>query len=286
MEYTLIDTQFKYGLPTDADSKGTISIYNTKEKKLNFHIFNKLKGHATDYDVSIYDPSAPIGFSLFMSKYEKMQIKNYLAKSNSTKTIDQEDQITLLNGNNKIDNPLLLPLPRKEHCYCHICHGSFKEYLEHLESKEHITNVKWHEKSFKHITNNFEKIRNFWEDQKRSIEIESHIEKLNLSNKSKKKSDVQVNLDGFDDENKENINIDNIYLAIEKDTLSKRKRKKSDYFKDIDLFKDVTSKKIKSTYNLRNKLLKSKEEINELVDRIGKTKNLLKDDLRLSIKLE
>jgi len=284
MEYTLLDTQFKYGLPSDVDSNGTISIYNIKDKKLNYHIFNKVKPNTIEYDFPIYDPTAPIGFSLFMSKLEKMQINKFVSKNDTAKTPDPDDQFALLNGNNKIDNPNNIPLPRKEHSYCHICHNTFKGYLEHLGTVEHLTTVKWHEKSYKLITDNFQRIRNLWNPQKEleSIErIESHIEKLNLSNKSEKYLDIQIEIEEYE-ENKENINTNNIKITMntEKPSSSKRKRKKSDYFKEIDLFKDV--KKIKNSYNLRNKIIIKKDEINELVDKIGKTKNLLKEDLRLS----
>jgi hypothetical protein len=172
LESWSIDVHFKYGLAKDIDRNGTISIVNLRDKKLKFHVFNKAKNSAANsslkYDIPVYDNSAPAGFSLFMSQEEKYMIEAYIQKNGWAKVNKEEEvsQYTLINANNTIPNPENIPLPRKEHNFCHLCLFRYDDYFKHIESNGHMTNRQKNSGFFDRLSNTFERVRGFWETKK------------------------------------------------------------------------------------------------------------------------
>lgn len=172
LENWSLDAHFKYGLSKDIDRNGTISIVNLRDKKLKFHVFNKLKNSLENsrlnYDIPFYDNSAPVGFSLFMSQEEKNMIQAYIQKNGWTKVNKDEEvsQHTLVNANNTIPNPGNIPLPRKEHNFCHMCLLRYDDYFKHINSSEHTLNKQKNSGFYDRMIKTFDRVRGFWENIK------------------------------------------------------------------------------------------------------------------------
>jgi hypothetical protein len=192
-------------------------------KKFNCYEFPKIeetiyqKQSLTEYEIPQYIGDIPEGFSIFCTLWEASKVKQYVKLS-------QEEQDLLGLGENeeksKDDEDILQePMPKTN--FCHVCRSKFDDYLKHIDSIIHKSNIDKNYIAFSTAIYTFKRINHFWKNKndeqnhENSKYIDISISSFSFSLlKSKSDDDIKVidkdiydlNLSSDKNNNKENEN--------------------------------------------------------------------------------
>jgi hypothetical protein len=136
-------------------------------KKFNCYEFPKIeetiyqKQSLTEYEIPQYIGDIPEGFSIFCTLWEASKVKQYVKLS-------QEEQDLLGLGENEEkskddENILQEPIPKTN--FCHVCRSKFDDYLKHIDSIIHKSNIDKNSIAFSTAIYTFKRINHFWENK-------------------------------------------------------------------------------------------------------------------------
>lgn len=160
-----------HGLPSKVNKESLIAVFSSYDyqRKTHFCEFPLVKREFVKDNISIYDiplfiPTIPLGFSQFCTLEEKKKIEHYFIKK--AKCVNEQ----FLSYENTINK---LPEPKKEHSYCQLCHLNYDNYKKHIESMIHKENLIKTNNLFSNIVATFQRIRQFWSENETKIIKES-----------------------------------------------------------------------------------------------------------------
>ena len=219
-------------------------------KKFNCYEFPKIeetiyqKQSLTEYEIPQYIGDIPEGFSIFCTLWEASKVKQYVKLS-------QEEQDLLGTGENedrsKDDEDILQePIPKTN--FCHVCRSKFDEYIKHINSIIHKSNIDKNYIAFNTAIYTFKRINLFWknindeQNHENSKYIDVSISSFSFSFlKSKSDDDIE---ETDKDKDKDNNLIFNLNLSSDKNNN-----------------KENENENIKSKKDKRNRLTKNKSLI-------------------------
>lgn len=184
-----------HGLPSKVNKESLIAVFSSYDyqRKTHFCEFPLVKGEFIKDNISIYDiplfiPIIPIGFSQFCTLEEKKKIKHYFIQK--AKCVNEQ----FFSHENSINN---IPEPKKDHSYCQLCHLNYDNYKKHIESMTHKENLIKTNNLFSKIIITLQRIRQFWsesetkviKDPSFTIETENEYEFFSESSRSKENED-------------------------------------------------------------------------------------------------
>lgn len=113
----------------------------------------------------MYIETIPSGFSAFCTLDEKRIVARYITINANNQKEDRTERIKKE------------PRPVQEHTYCHLCKVVYKDYIAHLDTKTHKSNMIQNQKIYDEINCSFKRIRTFWKDIKITENNESEEER-------------------------------------------------------------------------------------------------------------
>ena len=165
----IISYFIKLGLKSDINLYSSIiykfpSMDSRKYKSYEFPTIEEtffLEKSISKYEIPQFIQDIPEGFSLFCTLWEASKVKQYMLLSQ-----DEQDKLNIKENYDKKEkeNNFEEPIPKNNFCY--ICQKNFEEYLSHIESNEHISNL--YEQNpylIKSIKNTFKRINKFWSNE-------------------------------------------------------------------------------------------------------------------------
>ena len=137
------------GLDKKSNSETTIALIKKNDlgkKKLFYYCFNNSKSKYKN-DIPFYHPKVPDGYSIFCSQCEYDKLMAYLKKYKIKKEKNSEE------------NSPLVSIPIFN--ICCICGKQFNDYKEHVNRKNHFTNLMKHKTTINQINLTFQRIVNY-----------------------------------------------------------------------------------------------------------------------------
>ena len=207
----------------------------------------------TEYEIPQYIGDIPEGFSIFCTLWEASKVKQYVKLSQ-----EEQEQDLLGMGEsdekNKDDEDILQePIPKTN--FCHVCRRKFDDYIKHINSIIHKSNIDKNYVAFSTAIYTFKRINHFWKNKndEQSHENSKYID-ISISSFSfsflKYKSDDDINeIDNDEDKDKDLNHI--IILNLSSDNNNNNKENENENENNI-------SKKEKDK---RNRLTKNKSLI-------------------------
>ena len=256
-------------------------------KKFNCYEFPKIeetiyqKQSLTEYEIPQYIGDIPEGFSIFCTLWEASKVKQYVKLSQ-----EEQEQDLLDMGENeekiKDDEDILQePIPKTN--FCHVCRRKFDEYIKHINSIIHKSNIDKNYIAFNTAIYTFKRINLFWknindeQNHENSKYIDVSISSFSFSFlKSKSDDDIKVidkdiydlNLSSDKNNNKENEN----------ENMKSKKDKRNRLTKNKSLIIS-SSKREKSLDNKFNtQLTSSQSSLNLFINKKRKGNNIFEKE--------
>ena len=189
---------FDRGLNKNINPEAIISlIINTNKNKIqleSYYFSYKDQKKNILFDIPYFHKNVPEGFSVFCTDEEYGLVINHVNQKGY--------KLRQKNKNKNREEPLTSePEPTKKNYICQLCLVQFKNYKEHINSKEHNKNIIDNKNSFNRLSmtfkrivdNNYHKIKN--NKKNNTMEISTTSFGINfLSEKLKKKDKSYYNL--------------------------------------------------------------------------------------------
>ena len=265
-------------------------------KKFNCYEFPKIeetiyqKQSLTEYEIPQYIGDIPEGFSIFCTLWEASKVKQYVKLSQ-----EEQEQDLLDMGENeekiKDDEDILQePIPKTN--FCHVCRRKFDEYIKHINSIIHKSNIDKNYIAFNTAIYTFKRINLFWknindeQNHENSKYIDVSISSFSFSFlKSKSDDDFEetdkdkdkdnnlifnLNLSSDKNNNKENEN-ENIISKKEKDKRNRLTKNKS-----LIISSSKREKSLDNKFNTQ--LTSSQSSLNLFINKKRKGNNIFEKE--------